>query len=52
MLDPTEDSPCAQVADIAIIAAYDDLDAIKQLAEVSDVITYEFENIDADSLNG
>jgi 5-(carboxyamino)imidazole ribonucleotide synthase len=50
VLDPTDDCPCAQVADIAITAAYDDLDAIKQLADVSDVITYEFENIDADCL--
>lgn len=50
VLDPTDDCPCAQVADIAITAAYDDLSAIKQLADVSDVITYEFENIDADCL--
>lgn len=50
VLDPTEDCPCAQTADIAITAAYDDLEAIKQLAEVSDVITYEFENIDAECL--
>ena len=50
VLDPTEDCPCAQVSDITITAKYDDLSAIKQLAEVSDVITYEFENIDADCL--
>lgn len=50
VLDPVEDCPCAQVADIVIAAAYDDLDAIKKLADASDVITYEFENIDADCL--
>lgn len=50
VLDPTEDSPCGQVADYKIIANYDDLAAISQLAEVSDVITYEFENIDAAAL--
>lgn len=50
VLDPTDDCPCAQTADIAITAAYDDLEAIKQLADISDVITYEFENIDADCL--
>jgi 5-(carboxyamino)imidazole ribonucleotide synthase len=50
VLDPTEDSPCGQVADIVITAPYSDLDAIKRLAEVSDVITYEFENIDAECL--
>ncbi|WP_180955581.1 5-(carboxyamino)imidazole ribonucleotide synthase [Bacillus sp. V33-4] len=47
VLDPAEDSPCGQVADYRITSEYDDLDAIKQLAEVSDVITYEFENINA-----
>jgi len=51
VLDPTEDSPCGQVADYKIIDAYDSLSAIKKLAEVSDVITYEFENIDAACLD-
>lgn len=51
VLDPTEDSPCGQVADIKIIAPYNDLQAIKELAQVSDVITYEFENIDAEALD-
>lgn len=46
VMDPTKDSPCAQVSDIEIVASYDDLDAAKKLAEVSDVITYEFENVD------
>jgi 5-(carboxyamino)imidazole ribonucleotide synthase len=50
VLEPTEDSPCGQVADIEVIGAYDDREAISRLAEVSDVITYEFENIDADTL--
>lgn len=50
VLDPTEDSPCGQVADVKVVAGYDDLEAIKKLAEVSDVITYEFENIDAAAL--
>jgi 5-(carboxyamino)imidazole ribonucleotide synthase len=50
VLEPTEDSPCGQVADIEVIGAYDDREAIGKLAKVSDVITYEFENIDADTL--
>ncbi len=50
VLDPTKDCPCGQIADIEITAGYDDLDAIKKLAEVSDVITYEFENIDYTAL--
>jgi 5-(carboxyamino)imidazole ribonucleotide synthase len=50
VLDPTEDCPCGQVADQHIIGGYDDIDKIRQLSEISDVVTYEFENIDADAL--
>lgn len=50
VLDPEEDSPCGQVADVKIVGAYDDLEKIKELADVSDVVTYEFENIDAEAL--
>jgi 5-(carboxyamino)imidazole ribonucleotide synthase len=46
-LDPTPDAPCAHVADRQITAAYDDLEAARELARCSDVITYEFENVDA-----
>ena len=46
VLDPTEDSPCGQIADIKIVAAYNDKAALEELGKVSDVITYEFENID------
>ncbi|MFJ7754184.1 5-(carboxyamino)imidazole ribonucleotide synthase [Peribacillus muralis] len=51
VLEPTADGPCAQVADIEIIGAYDDIAALKRLAEVSDVITYEFENISSEALD-
>lgn len=50
VLDPTEDSPCGQIADIKIVAAYNDEAALNELAEVSDVITFEFENIDYEGL--
>jgi 5-(carboxyamino)imidazole ribonucleotide synthase len=50
VLDPTPNSPCGQVADVEITASYNDLEAIKKLAELSDCITYEFENIDYDAL--
>ncbi|RJS61394.1 5-(carboxyamino)imidazole ribonucleotide synthase [Bacillus sp. PK3_68] len=50
VLEPGENSPCGQVADIEINAAYDDPEALDQLAAVSDVITYEFENIDYEGL--
>lgn len=46
-LDPTPDSPCAQVAGGQITAAYDDAEAARELARLADVITYEFENVDA-----
>ncbi|MBN6206443.1 5-(carboxyamino)imidazole ribonucleotide synthase [Ralstonia pickettii] len=49
VLDPTADSPTAQVADIQLTAAFDDMNAIKELTEISDVITYEFENVDLDA---
>lgn len=49
VLDPTPNCPTAQVADGQIVAAYDDMDAIKKLTEKSDVITYEFENVDLEA---
>ncbi|TWT13496.1 5-(carboxyamino)imidazole ribonucleotide synthase [Planomicrobium sp. CPCC 101079] len=50
VLDPGMDSPTGQVADIQIVAPFNDLHALEELAEVSDVITYEFENIDVAGL--
>lgn len=50
VLDPGMDSPTGQVADIQIVAPFNDSGALEELAEVSDVITYEFENIDVDGL--
>lgn len=46
-LDPTPDSPCGQVAG-QIIANYGDKEAARELAQRADVITYEFENVDAE----
>lgn len=45
-MDPTSDAPCGQVAG-QIVARYDDQAAARELAERADVITYEFENVDA-----
>jgi len=45
-LDPTESGPMGQVAE-QIVARYDDQEAAALLALKSDVITYEFENVDA-----
>ncbi|AEB62232.1 phosphoribosylaminoimidazole carboxylase ATPase [Bacillus amyloliquefaciens XH7] len=51
VVDPVKDSPCGQIADIEITAQYNDREAIQKLAGVSDIITYEFENIDYEALN-
>lgn len=45
-LDPTPQSPLGQIAE-QITASYDDVEAAGRLAEKADVITYEFENVDA-----
>lgn len=45
-LDPTPGRPCSQVADGQIVAGLDDVEAAIRLAEQSDVLIYEFENID------
>ncbi len=46
-LDPTEDSPCGQVSDRQVVASYGDIAAARELAHACDVVTYEFENVDA-----
>jgi len=45
-LDPTENGPMGQVSK-QVTAKYDDVEAALRLASESDVITYEFENVDA-----
>ncbi|MCK1211899.1 5-(carboxyamino)imidazole ribonucleotide synthase [Streptococcus uberis] len=49
-LDPAADCPSSRVSEV-IVAPYDDVDALRQLAERCDVLTYEFENVDADGLD-
>lgn len=51
VLDPTPNAPAGQVADFQLVNAYADTDALTELAERSDVLTYEFENVDLDALN-
>ena len=50
ILDPVENCPAAQVADWHICADYTSLEALNELAKNSDVVTFEFENIDAKAL--
>lgn len=46
ILDPTAQSPAGQVSDFQIVAEYNDESALTELSERSDVLTYEFENVD------
>lgn len=49
-LDPAADAPAFAVCEDKIVAAYDDVEALTQLCETTDVVTYEFENIPAEVL--
>src|SRR5438045_6697236 len=49
-LDPTPESPTGQVADYEVNAPYDDLDAARRFAFGVDVVTFEFENVPAETL--
>lgn len=50
VLDPTPNCPAAQVGAEQIIADFKDKKAIEELAERSDIITYEIESGDSDVL--
>lgn len=49
-LDPDSDAPAFAECDGHIIAEYDDLAALEQLGDMTDVLTYEFENVPGDIL--
>ena len=49
-LDPALDAPAFAECDGHIVAAYDDLGALEQLGDMTDVLTYEFENVPGDIL--
>lgn len=49
-LDPAADCPASRVSEV-IVADYTDVDALRTLAERCDVLTYEFENVSAESLD-
>ena len=51
VLDPDPGCPTGQVSDGQITDAYSNRDASRNLARTSDVVTYEFENVDADSVS-
>jgi 5-(carboxyamino)imidazole ribonucleotide synthase len=47
---PDRDTPTGQVADREITASYDDLDALRDFAADVQVVTFEFENVPAASV--
>ncbi|MEO7649309.1 MAG: 5-(carboxyamino)imidazole ribonucleotide synthase, partial [Bryobacteraceae bacterium] len=42
---PEFDTPTGQVADVEIIGAYEDLDAVRKFSAAVSVVTFEFENV-------
>jgi 5-(carboxyamino)imidazole ribonucleotide synthase len=44
---PESDTPTGQVADVEIVASYQDLDAVRKFAQNIAVVTFEFENVPA-----
>ena len=52
ILDPQDNAPAFQCANDGIVAPYDDASALTRLAELSDVITYEFENVSVETIRG
>jgi 5-(carboxyamino)imidazole ribonucleotide synthase len=50
VLEPDPQSPAGAIADVHLVAAYDDATALQQLADTCAVVTTEFENPPASSL--
>lgn len=46
---PDTDTPTGQVADLEIVAPYEDLDAVRRFARQVRVVTFEFENVPAET---
>ncbi|WP_099974884.1 5-(carboxyamino)imidazole ribonucleotide synthase [Lactobacillus terrae] len=51
ILDPQKNCSAAQVSDQQIVAEYDDLESLIELSKVVDVLTYEFENVSAETIS-
>jgi 5-(carboxyamino)imidazole ribonucleotide synthase len=50
-LSPDSDTPTGQVADKEYESSYEDLDAVREFARGVSVVTFEFENVPADSVD-
>jgi len=42
---PDQDTPTGQIADVEVVAPYDDLDAVRKFASGVSVVTFEFEDV-------
>ena len=47
---PDADTPTGQVADVEVVAEYEDLEALRAFARQVDVVTFEFENVPAEAV--
>ena len=50
VLDPDRNSPAGIIADVHLCAAFDDVDALEEMARTCAAVTTEFENVPADTL--
>jgi len=44
---PEHDTPTGQIADVEVVASYDDVERVREFATAVDVVTFEFENVPA-----
>jgi 5-(carboxyamino)imidazole ribonucleotide synthase len=44
-LAPEHDTPTGQIADVEVVASYEDVDRVRDFARAVDVVTFEFENV-------
>src|SRR5690554_5692602 len=51
VLSPEEDSPAGHIADYTVLAPLTDAGGMCEVARMSDVVTYEFENVSAEPLH-
>ncbi len=51
VFSPDSDSPTGHVADLEVQANYDDLDAVAAFAQQVDVVSFEFENVHAATID-
>ncbi|MGE3840586.1 MAG: 5-(carboxyamino)imidazole ribonucleotide synthase [Vicinamibacterales bacterium] len=49
VFSPDDDTPAGQVADVEIAGSYDDLDAVRGFARRVQAVTFEFENVPAET---